>query len=108
MHPVNGQQWNTVNEKWMRLHWWMTASLALAAALLEVIMAFALNRIEGVVNSDPTRYAIKYLLIPVALNSILVLIGLLAMNSRRKGQIRQVLVSLCMAGVCLVLACSRR
>ena len=103
MHPVNGQQWNTVNEKWMRLHWWMTASLALAAALLEVIMAFALNRIEGVVNSDPTRYAIKYLLIPVAFNSILVLIGLLAVNSRRKGQIRQVLVSLCMAGVCLVL-----
>lgn len=103
MHPVNGQQWNMVNEKWMRLHWGMTTSLALAAALLELIMAFALNRIEGFVNSDPTRYMIKYLLIPVLLNSILVLAGMLEANSRLKGQIRQLLVSLCMAGVCLVL-----
>ncbi len=103
MHPVNGQQWNTVNEKWMRLHWWMTASLALAAALLEIIMAFALNRIEGFVNSDPSRYMVKYLLIPGALNSLLVLAGMLAARSRLKGQVRQLIVSLCMAGVCLVL-----
>ena len=103
MHPVNGQQWNTVNEKWMRLHWWMTASLALAAALLEIIMAFALNRIEGFVNSDPSRYMVKYLLIPGALNGLLVLAGMLAARSRLKGQVRQLIVSLCMAGVCLVL-----
>lgn len=103
MHPAGGQQWNTINKKWMYLHQTMTACVAGAAALMEIIMAVALNRIDGFVAADPTRYMVKYLLIPVALNSILVVAGALASRSRLSGQARQLVVSLCMAAVCLVL-----
>lgn len=104
MQSTDVQQWNTVNEKWMRLHRNMTAAIALAAAVMELIMAFALNRIDGFVSAEPVRYLIKYLLVPVVANGILVLAGTLASNSRRlNGQVRQLIVSLCMAGVCLVL-----
>lgn len=104
MQPADLQQWSTVNEKWMRLHRNMTAAIALAAAVMELIMAFALNRIDGFVNTEPAEYLIKYLLVPAAANGMLVLAGTLASNSRRlNGQVRQLIVSLCMAGVCLVL-----
>ena len=104
MHRENNRQWNAENEKWMRPHCYMTGALTLAATLLELIMAVALNRIEGFVSAEPVRYVIKYLITPMVINSVLVLVGMLAMKSRRlTGPGRQTVVSLCMAGVCLVL-----
>lgn len=60
----------------------MTGALTLAAAVLELIMAFALNRIEGFVSAEPVLYIIKYLITPVTINCVLVLVGMLAMKSR--------------------------
>lgn len=80
----------------MRLRW--------QPPVLELIMAFALNRIEGFVSAEPVPYIIKYLITPVTINCVLVLVGMLAMKSRwLSRQTRQTMVSLCMAGVCLVL-----
>lgn len=104
MHRKNDRSGNAQNESWMRLHCYMTGALTLAAAVLELIMAFALNRIEGFVSAEPVLYIIKYLITPVTINCVLVLVGMLAMKSRwLSRQTRQTMVSLCMAGVCLVL-----
>ena len=104
MHRKNDRSGNAQNESWMRLHCYMTGALTLAAAVLELIMAFALNRIEGFVSAEPVPYIIKYLITPVTINCVLVLVGMLAMKSRwLSRQTRQTMVSLCMAGVCLVL-----
>lgn len=100
MHRKNDRSGNAQNESWMRLHCYMTGALTLAAAVLELIMAFALNRIEGFVSAEPVLYIIKYLITPVTINCVLVLVGMLAMKSRwLSRQTRQTMVSLCMAGV---------
>lgn len=104
MLQTEKQEWNAGNERWMRLHRNMTVAIALTASLLEVILAVALNHIEGFINIELSVYLIKYLVAPIAANGILTLLATWALNSRRlSGQTRQLLISLSMAGVCMVL-----
>lgn len=96
------KEYKKINNRWLRLHFHTFVSLVVLGFLIECILGTKLY-VCGYITIPLINYVLKYILLPLFLNTCFVLTGVIAMNSSRLNQhLKCYLISLLFVGVCFV------
>lgn len=95
-------EYSRIDRKWLKLHYYTSVGLVSFAAVLECILGLIIFH-SGIVYIDFETYLIRYLVMPMACNLLLIIFGYLVSNSRRfKQNTKVILISLLFVSICFV------
>lgn len=93
---------NRIVDKWLHLHFRLTAFLVAIAFVIEVIMAFFIARSE-ILTTTIERYIIKFILIPSGLAAICLLSALFVIRGKRLSHLTKIYtMSLLFVLICFI------
>jgi diguanylate cyclase len=101
IHEIKNE-YKQINNRWLQLHYRTFIGLVLFAFLFEVTVAVAFY-ISGNIEISLAKYALKYVLFPLLINSCFVGIGIWVMHLSHFSQKTKVyFISLLFVGVCFI------
>lgn len=95
-------EYRKIEQKWLHLHYNTFIALVLVGSLIECILVIAFY-VTGFIEISLSLYFTKYILAPVAANTVFLLVGIWAMHARcLKQHVKVYFVSLLFVCVCFI------
>jgi len=96
------KEYKKIDDKWLTLHYRTFIAVVFFGFLIECTLGVGLY-FAGITEISMFQYSAKYILFPLLVNSALVLVGIMGMNSTKlKQKIKVYLISFLFVGVCFV------
>ncbi len=97
------QEFQKVDARWLTLHFRISVGLVILAFVVECGLSLLINS-AGEIHLTPSRYFLKYLIVPAGLNSVCILIEAIVLGLPKVSQTAKIyVVSLMFVEICFIL-----
>lgn len=98
------KEYKKIDQDWLRLHYKTTIGLVFFASVIEIIMGMFLIHSDMLVSSNVSQFIVKYMIVPIAINSLCLAIASVVIKSDKFSQ-EQKIYTVCrvFVGICFIL-----